>query len=56
MEVFWKHKAQFEGLVIMMGGFHLLMTILAIIGSRSADDSLWDVAVQGKVIAEGSLS
>ena len=55
MEVFWKHKAQFEGLVIMMGVFHLLMTLLAIIGSRFADAGLRDVAVQSEIIAEGSV-
>ena len=55
MEVFRKHKAQFEGLVIMMGGFHLLMTLLAIIGSRFADAGLRDVAVQSEIIAEGSV-
>lgn len=55
MEVFWKHKAQFEGLVIMMGGFQLLMTLLAIIGSRFGDAGLRDVAVQSEVIAEGSI-
>ena len=55
MEVFWKHKAQFEGLVIMMGGFHLLMTMLAIIWSRFADAGLRDVAVQSEIIAEGSV-
>ena len=55
MEVFWKYKAQFEGLVIMMGGCHLLMTLLAIIGSRFGDAGLRDVAVQSEVIAEGSI-
>ena len=55
METFWKHKAQFEDLVIMMGGFHLLMTMLAITGSRFADAGLRDVAVQNGIIAEGSV-
>ena len=36
MEVLWKQKEQFEGLFVMMGGFHLLMTLLAIIGNRFA--------------------
>ena len=49
------HKAQFEDLVIMIGGFHLLTTILAIIGSRFADAGLRDVAVQSEIIAEGSV-
>ena len=55
MEAFWKHEAQFEGLVIMMGGFHLLMIMLAITGSRFADAVLRDVAVQSGIIAEGSV-
>ena len=45
MEAFWKHKAQFEGFVITMSGFHLLMTtMLAITGSRFADAGLRDVS------------
>ena len=37
MEVLWKQKERFNGLVVMMGGFHLLMPLLAIIGSRFGD-------------------
>ena len=55
MEAFLKHKAQFEGFVIMMSGFHLLMTMLAITGSRFTDAGLRDVAVQNEIIAEGSV-
>ena len=55
MEIFWKNKAQFEGLVMMMGGFHLLMTIMAIIGARFGDAGLKDVAVQSEVVANGSI-
>ena len=55
MEVFWKHKTQFEGLVIMMGGFHLLMTMQAIIGSRFADADLRDVAVRSEIILKAQL-
>lgn len=55
MEVFWKNKTQFKGLVLMMGGFHLLMTLMAIIGSRFGDAGLKDVAIQSEVVAEGSI-
>ena len=37
MEIFWKHKFLFEGLVIMIGGFHLLMMLLSVIVSRFGD-------------------
>ena len=53
MEVFRKHKAQFQGLVLIKEGFHLLMTLLATNRSRSGDAGLRDVAVQNEVIAEG---
>ncbi|CAB4024191.1 Hypothetical predicted protein [Paramuricea clavata] len=55
MEVFWKQEEQFEGLVVLMGGFYLLMTLLAIIGNRFGDSGLSDVAVHSEVIAEGSI-
>ncbi|CAB3994854.1 Hypothetical predicted protein [Paramuricea clavata] len=55
MEVLWKQKEQFEGLFLMMGGFHLLMTLLAIIGDRFGDAGLRNVAVHSEVIAEGSI-
>ena len=55
MEVLWKQKERFKGLVIMMGGFHLLMTLLAIIGTRFGDAGLRDVAAHSEVIAETQL-
>ena len=55
MEVLWKQKEQFKGLVVMMGGFHLLMTLLAIIGSRFGNAGLRDIAVHSEMIAEGSI-
>ena len=54
MEVLWKQE-RFKDLVVMMGGFHLFMTLLAIIGSRFGDAGLKDVAVHSEVIAEGSI-
>ena len=37
MEVYWKTKGLFSGLVIMMGGFHLLMMLLGLIDCRFGD-------------------
>ena len=55
MEIFWKHTSLFKGLVIMMGGFHLLMMLLGIIATRFGDASLRELAVQSEVVAEGSI-
>ena len=48
-EVYWKNKELFKDLLIMLGGFHLLMTLLGIIGTRFGE------AVQSEVVAEGSI-
>lgn len=55
MEVYWKHKELFKGIVIIMGGFHLLLMLLGVIGSRFGDAGLREIAVQSDVVAEGSV-
>ena len=39
-EVYWKHKELFCGLVIMMRGFHLLLILFGVMGSRFGDAGL----------------
>ena len=53
MEVYWKHKELFVELVIMIGGSHLLLMLLGVIGSRFGDAGLRELAVQSDVVAEG---
>ena len=55
MEIFSQHKSLFEGLVIMMGRFHLLMMLLGVIGTRFGDAGLRELAVQSEVVTEGSI-
>lgn len=55
MEVYWKHKTLFKGLVVMMGSFHLLMMLLGVIGSRFDDAGNRELAVQSDVVVEGSM-
>ena len=45
MDVYWKHKELFVGLVIMTGGFHLLFILLRVIGIRFGDGGLRELAV-----------
>ena len=47
-------KELFVVLVIMMGGFHLLLMLLGVIGSRFGDAGLRELAVQSDIVAEGS--
>lgn len=55
MKVYWKNKGLFNGLVIMMGEFHLLMMLLGIIGCRFSDAGLREIAVKSDVVAERSM-
>ena len=51
IEIFWKNKNVFENLVLMLGGFHLLMMLLGIMGTRYGDAGLRELAVQSEVVA-----
>ena len=55
MDVYWKHKTLFDGLVVMTGGFHLLTMLLGVIGSRIGDAGIRELPVQSDVVAEGSM-
>ena len=55
MKVYWEYKTLFGGLVIMMGGFYLLMMLLGFIGSRFGEAGMRKLAVQSDVVAEGSM-
>ena len=45
VEIFWKNKNVFENLVLMLGGFHLLMMLLGIMGMQCGDAGLRELAV-----------
>lgn len=51
----WKWFGSMRLHLIMIGVFHLLMTLLAIIGSLLGDACLRDIAVQSEVVSEGSI-
>ena len=39
----------------MMGGFHLLMMLLGVIGSRFGEEGLKELAIQSEVVAKSSI-
>ena len=45
----------FENLVIMLGGFHLLMMLLGVMGIWFGDAGLREIAIQSEAVAEGSI-
>ena len=55
-EIVWKYPDMFKGLVLRMGAFHTICTLLSILGERFQDAGLRDVFIESGVIAEGSVS
>ncbi|CAH3143072.1 unnamed protein product [Porites evermanni] len=55
-EIAWKHPDKFSDIVIRMGVFHTVCTLLSIIGKRFQDAGLRDVCIESGVIAEGSVT
>ncbi|XP_078679472.1 uncharacterized protein LOC144915103 [Branchiostoma floridae x Branchiostoma belcheri] len=55
-EIIWKHPHQFKDIVVRMGMFHTLCTLLSIIGKRFQDAGLRDICIESGVIAEGSVT
>jgi hypothetical protein len=55
MDIYWKHKDMFKNLIIMLGGFHLLMMLFGVIGARFGDAGLREVAIQSDLVAGGSI-
>ena len=55
MEIKWKQSEHFEDVIVRMGAFHTICTLLGIIGKRFQDAGLRDLCVESQVIAEGSV-
>ena len=56
IEIKWKHSEHFRDMIVRMGAFHTICTLLEIIGKRFQDAGLRDLCVESQVIAEGSVS
>ena len=55
IEIKWKEKQKFNGCVLMMGMFHMLMMFMHILSKRFSAAGLRAVLIQKGVIAEGSV-
>jgi TATA-box binding protein (TBP) (component of TFIID and TFIIIB) len=55
-EVVWKHPEKFKGIILRLGVFHIICTLLSTIGKRFQDGGLRDICVEAGVIADGSIA
>ena len=52
----WKHPDKFKTtIIIRLGVFHTICTLLAIVGKRFQDAGLRDMCIESGVIADGSI-
>lgn len=54
--IVWKYPDMFKGIVLRMGVFHTICTLLSILGKHFQDAGLRDIRIKSRVIAEGSVS
>ena len=50
-----KEPEKFKSVFLMMGTFHIIMTLLAVIAARFKDAGLKDLVIQSVLVAEGSV-
>ena len=55
-EIKWKNTTTFYPIVLRMGVFHTICTMLAVIGKRFGDAGLQDLSVESSVIADVSIA
>ena len=56
VEIIWKNPKQYDGIIVRLGVFHTICTLLAVIGKRLKDAGLQDLCVEAGIVAEGSCS
>ena len=55
-EITWRHTSKYANIILQMGTFHTIMTLLSIIRKRSQDAGLRDPCIESGIIANGSVS
>ena len=55
-EIAWIHTSEYAKIILRMGTFPTIMTLLAIIGKRFQDAGLHVACIESGTIAEGSVS
>ena len=54
-EILWKDEEKTRSIILRMGTFHTLFNFMGTIGKRFKDAGLRDLAVESRIITEGSI-
>ena len=55
-EIQWRFPNEFSNVVVRMGGFHIALNFLSLLGKKYADSGLEDLLIESGVYAAGSTS
>ena len=55
-EIVWKHREKYQKVILRLGVFHTIGTMLSIIGKRFQDAGLKDLCIEANLVAEGSVA
>ncbi|CAH3175616.1 unnamed protein product [Porites evermanni] len=55
-EIQWRFPNEFSNVVVRMGGFHVVLNFLSLLGKKFADSGLDDLLIESGVYAAGSTS
>ena len=55
-QIRWKHKEEFQSVVLRMGAFHIACTFMAVLGKCFADTGLRDLLIESGVLASNSVA
>ncbi|KAL8606728.1 hypothetical protein ACOMHN_018762 [Nucella lapillus] len=55
-EIVWREREKYRHLLLRLGTFHTIMTVLAIVGKRFQDAGLGDLCVESGILAGGSVA
>ena len=55
-EILWKHNDRYQHIIIRLGTFHTILTVLAILGKRFQDAGLRDMCIESGLVVAGSVS
>ena len=56
VEIIWKNSERHDGIILRLGVFHTICTLLAVIGKCFKDAGSQDLCIEAGIVAKGSFS
>jgi len=56
VEIIWKHPDKFKDVILRMGAFHIMCSVISIIGQRFQDGRFNDIIIEAGIVVQGSVA